>query len=56
LRLATGFFAALAFAVLVLTGCGAVGPGNVNGGRIAPAPEKPPATGVRAGITITLGV
>jgi hypothetical protein len=58
LWLATGFFPALALAGLasrlILTGCGAAGPGSVNGGRIAPAPCKPPVLGIRAGIAITL--
>jgi hypothetical protein len=54
-----GFFTVLvrtasAFAGrLTLAGCGAAGPGSVNGVRIAPAPENPPAPGIRAGITIT---
>jgi hypothetical protein len=38
---------------LALAGCGAAGPGSVNGVRMAPAPEKPPGAGIRAGITIT---
>jgi hypothetical protein len=41
---------------LVLTGCGAAGPGSVSGVRFKPAPENPPGAGIRAGITVTFGV